>query len=64
MRCLNLPTGGTVQTYSQLGQLMSQLLVTEAAFALPALAPGLYHVVLRNAAGQRVASQRLVVGSR
>ncbi|MBF9238612.1 T9SS type A sorting domain-containing protein [Hymenobacter sp. BT683] len=67
VQCTDLPaTGGTVQTYSQLGQLVSQQPVTEAAarLALPALAPGLYHVVLLDAAGQRVATQRLVVGAR
>ncbi|WP_052732453.1 T9SS type A sorting domain-containing protein [Hymenobacter terrenus] len=63
----NLPTtGGTVQTYSQLGQLVSQLPVTGATanLALPALTPGLYHVVLRDAAGQSLTTQRLVVGGR
>ncbi len=62
----DLPAGGTVQTYSQLGQLVSQLPVSGAAasLALPALAPGLYHVVLLDAAGQRVATQRLVVSGR
>ncbi|WP_310397427.1 T9SS type A sorting domain-containing protein [Hymenobacter sp.] len=66
VRCLNLPAnGGTVQTYSQLGQLVSQLPLTAAALlTLPTLAPGLYHVVLRNATGQQLATQRLVVGGR
>lgn len=67
VRCPNLPAaGGTVQTYSPLGQLLSQLPVTEAAtgLSLPALAPGLYYVVLRDAAGQTLTTQRLVVGNR
>ena len=67
VRCPRLPaTGGTVLTYSQLGQLVSQLPVTEAAarLALPALAPGLYHVVLRDATGQTLATQRLILGGR
>ncbi|SFQ23464.1 hypothetical protein [Hymenobacter arizonensis] len=65
VRCPNLAAGGTVLTYSQLGQLVSQQAVTEAAapLRLPALAPGLYHVVLRNAAGQGVATQRLVLAN-
>ncbi|WP_161787139.1 T9SS type A sorting domain-containing protein [Hymenobacter sp. IS2118] len=62
----DLPAGGTVQTYSQLGQLLSQRPVNGAAasLALPTLVPGLYHVVLLDAAGQRVATQRLVVSGR
>ena len=65
LHILNLPaTGGTVQTYSELGQLVSQLPVTAGTdrLLLPALAPGLYHVVLRNAAGQKLTTQRLMVG--
>ncbi|MCC3154491.1 T9SS type A sorting domain-containing protein [Hymenobacter sp. BT770] len=64
VQCPNLPaTGGLVQVYSQLGQVVSQQQVTEgaASLALPGLAPGLYHVVLRSAAGQTLATQRLVV---
>ena len=65
---LNLPAaGGTVQTYSELGQLVSQLAVMAGTsdMPLPALAPGLYHVVLRDAAGQKLTTQRLLVqGSR
>nr|WP_233168827.1 T9SS type A sorting domain-containing protein [Hymenobacter sp. BT523] len=67
VHCPNLPeTGGVVQAYSQLGQLVGQVAVPNAAanVALPALAPGLYHVVLRGAAGQALATQRLVVGAR
>ena len=64
---LNLPAGGAmVQTYSQMGQLVSQVPVAEATtrMALPALAPGLYHVVLRSASSQRLATQSLVVSGR
>ena len=62
--CANPPAGATIQTYSALGQLVSQLAVTvgPAPLMLPALAPGLYYVVLRDAAGQQLATQRLVVG--
>ncbi|SFQ67511.1 T9SS type A sorting domain-containing protein [Hymenobacter arizonensis] len=65
VRCPNLAAGGTVLTYSQLGQLVSQQAATEAAahLQLPALAPGLYHMVLRDASGQAVATQRLVIGN-
>lgn len=58
--------GSTVQTYSETGQLISEVPVAEATsrLALPKLAPGLYHVVLRDAAGQRLAAQRLVVSGR
>ena len=58
--------GSIVQTYSELGQLVSQVPVAEAVnrLALPKLTPGLYHVVLRNAAGQLLAKQRLVVSGR
>jgi hypothetical protein len=61
-----LAAGSTMQTYSELGQLVSQIPVSEATggVALPKLAPGLYHVVLRDAAGQPVARQRLVVSGR
>ena len=64
VRCANLAPGATVQTYSPLGQLLSQLPAAEGAarLALPALAPGLYQVVLRDAAGRPVATQRLVIG--
>ncbi|WP_201979032.1 T9SS type A sorting domain-containing protein [Hymenobacter rubidus] len=64
---LNRPvSAGTLLVYSQMGQLVRQLPVVEAAqvLALPALAPGLYHVVLRDAQGQQLAAQRLVVGGR
>ncbi|HEX8327940.1 MAG TPA: T9SS type A sorting domain-containing protein [Hymenobacter sp.] len=67
VRCLNLPaTGGVVETFSQLGQLVSRQPVTAAAagLQLPTLASGLYHMVLRDAAGQQLATQRLVIGNR
>ncbi|GAB3577226.1 T9SS type A sorting domain-containing protein [Hymenobacter daeguensis] len=57
--------GSTVLTYSELGQLVSAVPATAATrLQLPTLAPGLYHVVLRDAAGQRLATQRLVVSGR
>jgi hypothetical protein len=58
--------GSTVQTYSEMGQLVSEVPVTEtnARLPLPRLAPGLYHIVLRDAAGQRLATQRLIVNGR
>jgi hypothetical protein len=64
---ISMPSAGsTVQTYSEMGQLVSQVPVTEATtrLSLPSLAPGLYHVVLRNAAGQQLAAQRLVISGR
>ncbi|HEX8504732.1 MAG TPA: T9SS type A sorting domain-containing protein [Hymenobacter sp.] len=67
VRCANLPaTGGVVETYSQLGQLVSRQSVTTAAagLQLPSLSSGLYHMVLRDAAGQQLATQRLVIGNR
>ena len=67
LRCPNLPaTGGVVQAYSQLGQLVAQVAVTaaNAPLQMPALTPGFYHVVLRDAGGQTLATQRLVVGNR
>ena len=67
VRCRDLPAGSTVQTYSQLGQLVSQMVAAETAarLVLPAsLAPGLYHVVLRGAAGQLLSTQRLIVEGR
>ncbi|MBD2767495.1 T9SS type A sorting domain-containing protein [Hymenobacter sp. BT664] len=67
VRCPNLPAGGgTVQTYSSQGQLLSEVLVREVAtsLSLPALAPGLYHVVLRDTTGQVLVTRRLVIGNR
>lgn len=63
----NLPSnGGQLSTYSETGQLVSQTLLTENAgrVALPALKAGLYYVVLRDAAGRKVATERLVVSGR
>ena len=68
IRLQDLPAGSTVQTYSPLGQLVSQMAVAEAGatrLVLPAtLAPGMYHVVLRGANGQTLATQRLAVAGR
>nr|WP_262905606.1 T9SS type A sorting domain-containing protein [Hymenobacter siberiensis] len=61
---VNMPAGGgLVQTYSEMGQLVSQQPVGQVTtgLELPRLAPGLYHVVLRDAAGQRLATQRLII---
>jgi hypothetical protein len=63
----SLPAAGSkVQTYSELGQLVSETSLNEVSsrLALPKLAPGLYHVVLRDATGQRLATQRLVVSGK
>jgi hypothetical protein len=59
----NLSGGGQLSTYSETGQLVSQALLAESAgrVALPALRAGLYLVVLRDAAGRKVATERLVV---
>ena len=59
----NLSGGGQLTTYTETGQLVSQVLLAENAgrVALPALKAGLYYVVLRDAAGRKVATQRLVV---
>jgi hypothetical protein len=67
LRCPHLPAaGGVVQAYSQLGQLVGQVSVgaANAPLQLPGLKPGFYHVVLRDATGQTLATQRLVVGNR
>ena len=62
----NLPGGGQLTTYSETGQLVSRALLAENAgrVALPALRAGLYYVVLRDAAGRKVATERLVVSGR
>ena len=62
----NLPGGGQLTTYAENGQLVSQMLLNENAgrVALSALRAGLYYVVLRDAAGRKVATERLVVSGR
>jgi hypothetical protein len=62
----NLPGGGQLTTYAETGQLVSQVPLAEnvGRVALPALKAGLYYVVLRDAAGRKVATQRLVVSGR
>ena len=62
----NLAGGGQLTTYSETGQLVSQVLLAENAgrVALPVLKAGLYYVVLRDAAGRKVATERLVVSGR
>ena len=49
------------QTYSPLGQLVGQVPVATTRQVLPALAPGRYHVVLRGASGERLATRPLVI---
>ena len=55
--------GSESQTYLPLGQLVGQVPVAVATTrqVLPALAPGRYHVVLRGASGERLATRPLVV---
>ena len=58
--------GYSVCLYSGLGQLLSRKVLSAADAAAPTiriagLETGLYHVVLRNAAGQAVSAQRLVI---
>ncbi|WBA43960.1 hypothetical protein [Hymenobacter canadensis] len=62
----NLPGGGQLTTYAENGQLVSQsqLAGNAGRVALPALGAGLYYVVLRDAAGRKVAAERLVVSGR
>ena len=62
----NLPGGGQLSTYTETGQLVSQVPLAESTgrVALPALKAGLYYIVLRDAAGRKVASERLVVSGR
>ena len=62
----NLSGGGQLTTYAENGQLVSQSLLAKNAgrVALPALKAGLYYVVLRDAAGRKVAASRLVVSGR
>ncbi|WP_161599616.1 T9SS type A sorting domain-containing protein [Hymenobacter nivis] len=54
----------SASVYSEMGQLVRQVPLAAEAGAvatLPTLPTGLYHVVVRDAAGNRVATQRLVV---
>lgn len=61
--------GYSVNLYSNIGQLLSSRTVTGEGATVPlsvsttGLAAGIYHVVLRDAAGQRVGSQRLQVAA-
>jgi hypothetical protein len=63
----DLSAGYSVSVYSGTGQLLSTRVVSsEGAITAPTvptagLAAGLYHVVLRNAAGQQLSSQRLQI---
>ncbi|WP_198172577.1 T9SS type A sorting domain-containing protein [Hymenobacter ginkgonis] len=65
-----LAAGSSINVYSGLGQLLSTRVINasdaEAALTVPTtgLATGLYHVVLRDAGGQPLSSQRLVIGAR
>jgi len=62
-----LAAGTSVSVYSSVGRLLSSQVLssesTAAALAVPtgSLAPGIYQVVVRDAAGQRLAAQRLLV---
>ncbi|WP_191906440.1 T9SS type A sorting domain-containing protein [Hymenobacter baengnokdamensis] len=62
-----LVAGTSVNVYSSLGQLLSSQVLSPDAAASPvhisttSLAPGLYQVVLRSAAGLALTTQRLVV---
>jgi hypothetical protein len=66
---LSLPAsvsaGTTVAIYSSVGQLLRQQVVSSegqpAALAITGLPMGIYQVVLRNAAGQKLAAKRLVL---
>jgi hypothetical protein len=63
----NGPASATkVEVYSEMGQLVRQQPMTEVETKIntTSLASGLYHVILRDAAGQRLTSQRLVVAGR
>lgn len=67
VRLENMPAGGgLVQLYSEMGQLVSQYFLDKVAnrLLLSRLSPDLCHVVLRDAAGQRLATQRLVISGR
>nr|GFB41665.1 hypothetical protein [Tanacetum cinerariifolium] len=59
----SVAAGTTVAIYSSVGQLLRQQLVSSegqpAALATTGLPMGIYQVVLRDAAGQRLASKRL-----
>jgi hypothetical protein len=65
----DLSAGYSVELYSVMGQLLGRRVVgSEGATASPTvntagLAAGIYHVVLRNAAGQQLGSQRLQVAN-
>ena len=62
----NLPAeGGMLLAYSQTGQVVYSATLTEtsARLTLPTLPGGLYNLVLRNRAGLRLATQRLVVSN-
>jgi hypothetical protein len=65
----DLSAGYSLELYSAMGQLLSRRVVgSEGATASPTvntagLAAGIYHVVLRNAAGQQLGTQRLQVAN-
>ena len=62
----SLPSGGgQLSTYAETGQLVHQAQLAGSAgrVALPALRDGLYYIVLRDAAGQKIATERLVVSA-
>jgi hypothetical protein len=63
----DLGAGYNVQVYSAMGQLLSSRVVgsegagTPPTVATSGLPAGIYHVVLRNAAGQQIGTQRLQI---
>jgi len=65
----DLSAGYSLELYTAMGQLLSRRVVgSEGAAASPVLntaglATGIYHVVLRNAAGQQLGAQRLQVAN-
>ncbi|PJJ53317.1 T9SS type A sorting domain-containing protein [Hymenobacter chitinivorans] len=67
VQLVGLPTdGASLQVYGNLGELIWRGPATGSALEIPlhTLRQGLYHLVLTDAAGQRQASQRLVVTGR
>ncbi|GAA4502592.1 hypothetical protein GCM10023172_26150 [Hymenobacter ginsengisoli] len=61
--------GYTVELYAALGQLLSSRVVSSEGAATPpsiataGLSAGIYYIVLRNAAGQQIGSQRLQIAN-
>jgi hypothetical protein len=66
LSCAGLTTAARVEIYSEMGQLVSQQAMAETVTELTTvnLAGGLYHVVLRDGNGQRLAAERLLITGR